>query len=177
MPTLYEIGPLLPGLARAVLVSYLGRGHMPAQSSRCGIVAPVFVTLHDGASRLRGCIGTLEPQHPDVFDETGYNAVSAATRDPRFSPVVFEELSELRIDVTVLFPLEWVANSAKLDPQKYGVVVRGAGGRKGVLLPDLSGVDDVATQLRIARQKGNIGEHEAVDLFRFLAERFTESMG
>jgi AmmeMemoRadiSam system protein A len=137
----------------------------------------VFVTLHDREKHLRGCIGTLSAQQSDVFEETAHNAVSAATRDPRFEAVTREELDELTIDVTVLHPLQAIQSEAELDPRRYGVVVRDPSGRQGVLLPDLPGVDDVATQVHIARQKARIAEGVTVSLFRFLAERFEENAG
>jgi AmmeMemoRadiSam system protein A len=135
----------------------------------------VFVTLHDGEGKLRGCIGTLSAQKENVFEETAHCAVLAATQDPRFPPVVPAELAAIRIDVTVLHPLEPIDDESRLDPRRYGVVVRDLHGRQGVLLPDLPGIDDATTQVAIARQKGRISPDADVRLFRFLAEKFQES--
>lgn len=176
MLPLSEIGSTLPVLARKVLEEYLSTGKVPSLSDGGGDrpAAPVFVTLHDRAGELRGCIGTLEAKEPDVCEETARCAVLAATRDPRFPPVSRQELDGLSLDVTVLFPLEPIESESQLEPRRYGVVVRDRSGRQGVLLPDLPGVDDVATQLRIARRKAHIDDDAKVTLFRFLAERFTE---
>jgi AMMECR1 domain-containing protein len=88
--------------------------------------------------------------------------------------VTREELDGLEIDVTVLHPLEPIADASELDPHRYGVVVRDDAGHQAVLLPDLPGIDDVATQLRIVRQKGHIAPNAPIKMQRFLAERFTE---
>ena len=123
--------------------------------------AGVFVCIKiDGD--LRGCIGTLEPTLPTLAGETVQNAISAATGDPRFEPVTAGELSRLEYMVDVLTAPERVRSEAELDPRRYGVIVR-RGGRRGLLLPDLEGVDTVADQIRIARSKAGIGAHDAVE--------------
>lgn len=175
MASLSEIGPSLPGFARQVLEQFLSTGSMVETRTSGQPPTPVFVTLHDRAHQLRGCIGTLSAQRADVFEETAYNAISAATRDPRFSAVTRSELDELTIDVTVLHPLEAIGSETELEPRRFGVVVRDRLGRQGVLLPDLPGIDDVHTQVRIAKQKARIAVDAPVSLFRFLAERFEET--
>lgn len=91
----------------------------------------------------------------------------AATRDPRFAPVRPEELDALRIEVSVLLPEEPVADPAELDPSVYGVIVRDREGRRGLLLPDIEGIDDPNEQVRIARRKAGIAPGEPVVLSRF----------
>lgn len=177
MLTLHDLGPQLPELARRVLESYLSTGLLPSTSPSDAPPAPVFVSLHDLAHGLRGCIGTLTAQRADVLEETAHNAVSAATRDPRFKPVTRKELDRLVLDVTVLHPLEAIHSSKDLEPKRYGVVVRDSEGRQGVLLPDLPGIDNIAEQVRIAKQKARIPENADVQLLRFLAERYAERGG
>jgi AmmeMemoRadiSam system protein A len=176
MSSLTELGPTLPALARRVLEQYLSTGSIPKVEGKGQPPAPVFVTLHDREDHLRGCIGTLSAQQTNVFEETAHNAISAATRDPRFDAVTRDELDDCHIDVTVLHPVEPVQSESELDPRRYGVVVRDAVGRQGVLLPDLPGIDDVATQIAIARQKAFIKPGAPILLFRFLAERFEETL-
>ena len=94
--------------------------------------------------------------------------------DPRFEPLQLSELDGVTIDVTVLCPLESVTGPEFLDPKRYGVVVSDKGGRRGVLLPDLDGIDDVQTQLRIVRKKAGIAAGALIDLQRFEALRFGE---
>ena len=98
------------------------------------------------------------------------NAISAGTRDPRFPPVRAGELDELEYSVDVLGKPEPVDSSARLDPKQYGVIVS-CGRKRGLLLPDLDGVDTVEQQLEIARQKGRIGEDEPYTIQRFKVVR------
>jgi len=132
--------------------------------------AGVFVSLKkDG--ELRGCIGTFQPAQKDVAEEILYNAVSAALHDPRFSPLKEDELPDIVYSVDVLTEPELVHDAAKdLDPKRYGVIVE-ARGRKGLLLPDLEGVDTVEDQLKIARKKGGIAADDDVRIWRFEVER------
>ena len=113
---------------------------------------PVFVSLHDAGGQLRGCIGNLRATCPTLAEEIASTAVLAASRDPRFPPVAAAELPSLAIEVSVLGAPEPVSDLSTLDPKRWGVVVR-RGERRGVLLPDLDGVDTVELQLSIARRK------------------------
>ena len=132
--------------------------------------AGVFVSLKIHGM-LRGCIGTFQPCEKDVAREIIRNAVSAATADPRFSPVRADELPDLEYSVDVLTSPEPVKDRADLDPKHYGVIVQ-AGGRRGLLLPDLEGVDTVKEQVGIAMQKAGILPGMPVDLFRFEVKRY-----
>ncbi|MBR7009657.1 MAG: AmmeMemoRadiSam system protein A [Oscillospiraceae bacterium] len=131
--------------------------------------AGTFVSLHR-FGRLRGCIGTIAAATGSVAEEILQNAVSACARDPRFPPVAPEELRELEISVDVLGDAEPVRSPEELDVMRYGVIVS-RGRRRGLILPNLEGVDSVADQIRIARQKGGIGEDEPFRLERFEVER------
>jgi AmmeMemoRadiSam system protein A len=164
-------------LARAAIERYVRDGKMlrPADAPARieGEPAGVFVTIHTRSTgELRGCIGTIEPTRASLVEETIGNAIAAATRDPRFPPIGPRELADLDIDVSVLFPPEPIDSTAQLDPRRYGVIVQ-RGRRRGLLLPDIPGVDDVETQVAIARQKAWLGPDEPVDLFRFRVEKYT----
>lgn len=132
--------------------------------------AGAFVSLHVRDS-LRGCIGTTAPTTDSVAWEIVQNAVSAGTRDPRFPPVRADELDKLEYSVDVLGTPE-PTTAAQLDVKRYGVIVS-CGGRRGLLLPDLDGVDSVEQQIDIARQKGGIGARERYSLERFEVVRHT----
>jgi len=132
--------------------------------------AGVFVSLHKGRE-LRGCIGTFAPAKRNVAEEVIANAINAAVEDPRFSPVVPQELTDLDYSVDVLTEPEPVDDESELDPTKYGVIVE-AGMRRGLLLPDLEGVDTVEKQIDICRMKAGIGSHEPVALYRFEVRRY-----
>ena len=133
--------------------------------------AGAFVSIHK-QGRLRGCIGTITPTQGSLAEEIMHNAVSAATRDPRFDPIRPDELRWLEINVDVLGEPEDIESESQLDVKRYGVIVA-KGHRRGLLLPDLEGVDTVRQQVEIARQKAGIGSGEKVDLQRFEVVRHT----
>lgn len=157
-------------LARQSLETYVMTGEkmempegLPAELTdrRAG----VFVSLKkDG--RLRGCIGTIGAVRDSLAEEILENAISAGTRDPRFSSVGPEELLKLEYSVDVLGEPEKVASEKELDAKKYGVIVT-RGAKRGLLLPNLEGVDTPKEQISIARQKAGIGPLESVGLERF----------
>jgi AmmeMemoRadiSam system protein A len=132
--------------------------------------AGVFVSVHK-LGDLRGCIGTFEPQQKNVAEEVITNAISSATQDPRFNPIEEDELKDLDYSVDILTKPEPVEDKSQLDPKKYGVIVQ-AGWRRGLLLPDLEGVDSADYQIDICRQKGGIGPDEPVKLYRFEVKRY-----
>jgi AmmeMemoRadiSam system protein A len=139
---------------------------LPAElRSRAG----VFVCLKID-NVLRGCIGTFQPTEPTIAHETVRNAISAATCDPRFTCVRKDELAVVEYTVDVLTAPERVANRNELDPRRYGVIVQ-AGPRRGLLLPDLEGVDTVDYQVDIARQKAGIPPGTPIELSRFEVKR------
>ena len=131
--------------------------------------AGVFVSLHEDG-RLRGCIGTIAPVTPCIAQEIIDNGVSASSRDPRFNPVEPEELDKLVYSVDVLEPPERISSPTQLDVKKYGVIVT-KGGRRGLLLPNLDGVNSVDEQIAIAKQKAGIAQREEVELERFEVTR------
>lgn len=131
--------------------------------------AGVFVSLKkDG--RLRGCIGTITPAAPSVAQEIIENGISAASRDPRFPPVGADELEKIVYSVDVLEPPERIESPSQLDVKRYGVIVT-RGRRRGLLLPNLDGVNSVEEQIAIAKQKAGIAPHEEAQLERFEVTR------
>jgi len=132
--------------------------------------AGVFVCLKK-EGQLRGCIGTFLPCCGNVAEETIKNAICAATEDPRFSLVTKEELPFITYSVDVLSPPEKISDPKELDPKKYGVIVV-KGGMKGLLLPDLEGVETVEEQVRIAKMKAGIDLAESADIYRFRVRRY-----
>lgn len=132
--------------------------------------AGVFVSIKKHG-QLRGCIGTFVPSCKNVAEEIIRNAICSATEDPRFPPVQEEELDDLSYSVDILSQPEKVKDLNDLDPKRYGVIVA-SGGRRGLLLPDLEGVDTVEEQIRIARLKAGIFEGEKIDIFRFEVRRY-----
>lgn len=168
----------LPALAREAVETFVRSGNILApprlvegfMASR----APCFVSLKTLNGELRGCIGTIEPSRDTLAEEIIANAISAATSDPRFEPVRPEELSNLRYSVDVLFPAEETVME-ELDPSVFGVIVEDESGeRRGLLLPDIPGIDNAEQQVEIAARKAGIGRDEPIRLYRFKVERFRE---
>ena len=160
-------------LAKEAVESYVREGKTakpreitPEMRERAG----VFVSLHEHG-QLRGCIGTFEPAKDNVAEEIIANAISASTMDPRFPPVTASELEELEYSVDILTAPEPVTDISQLDPKEYGVIVE-SGWRRGLLLPDLEGVDSVEEQIAVCRLKAGISAGEPVNLYRFQVRRF-----
>ena len=131
--------------------------------------AGTFVSIKK-KGELRGCIGTFHPTTDNVAAEVIQNAISAATRDPRFPPITADELDDLEYSVDVLSAPEKIQSKKELDPKKYGVIVV-SGARKGLLLPDLDGVDTVDDQVSIASTKAGIYMGDDIELYRFEVRR------
>ena len=163
----------LAKLAKQTIETYVKEGKTPQPEELAPEMmarAGVFVSIHK-LGELRGCIGTFEPTKKNVAEEIIANATSSATQDPRFPPIAPSELKDLEYSVDVLTPPEPVESQDQLDPKKYGAIVE-AGWRRGLLLPDLEGVDTVDHQIDICRQKAGIVHNEPVKLYRFEVKRY-----
>lgn len=157
-------------LARKTIEEYVRTGRRPELPKNLPEEitkrqAACFVSLHR-EGQLRGCIGTLEPYRDSLALEIQSNAISASTQDPRFQPLCPEELEGLEVSVDVLFPAEKIQSIKELDPKRYGVIVS-SGRRRGVLLPNLEGIDTAEKQVEIARKKAGIAAGEQITLERF----------
>ncbi len=161
-------------LAKESVEKYISNGKIlelaTAPGPEMAVRAGVFVCLKK-KGELRGCIGTFQPSRENIAEEIINNAVSAATQDPRFNPVDSSELDELEYTVDVLSEPELIMSKKELDHKKYGVIVK-SGDRKGLLLPDLDGVNSVDEQISIASMKAGIYLGEKIELFRFEVKRY-----
>ncbi len=159
--------------ARLVLENYVNNGVKPALPAELQELkdqkGATFVTLKKGG-QLRGCIGTILPVHNDLAEEIANNAVSSATRDTRFTPVKANELADLTYSVDILSAPEECKQN-ELDPKEYGVIVT-KGNRRGLLLPNLEGVDTVEDQLAIALGKAGISPEDDYTIERFKVDRY-----
>jgi uncharacterized protein len=131
-----------------------------------------FVSIHMTDGRLRGCIGAMQPREANLYLEIISNAISAATRDSRFSPIEASELDALEISVDVLSKPWLVEDVNQLDPKKYGVIVTDDVYSRGVLLPNIEGIDTVAKQLEIAQRKAGLSN---IDLTKLKVYAFTST--
>jgi AmmeMemoRadiSam system protein A len=137
--------PLTPGarsdilkLARETVFAKVSGKPLPewqGDDKRLKADGAVFVTLKEKNGRLRGCIGSIQA-HTSLYRSVSQNAVAAATKDPRFSPVRPEELPNLDIEVTVLSPMEPVNSSSEIKIGDHGVYLE-ASGRSSVFLPQV----------------------------------------
>jgi AmmeMemoRadiSam system protein A len=161
-------------LAKETVEKYVKKGEInpppsdlyPEMTEKAG----VFVSIKKNR-QLRGCIGTFSPSAENVAKEIIQNAISAATQDPRFMPVNPSELDELEYSVDVLSPPEKVKSPDDLSPERYGIIVK-KGNLRGLLLPDLEGINTVDEQIRIASLKAGISPDEDVELYRFEVRRY-----
>lgn len=163
-------------LARESLNHYYSVGHLMAKPSNLPKELSkekggAFVSLKKFGN-LRGCIGTFLPTTDSLAEEIIRNAVEAATKDPRFSRVEENELLDLDISVDVL-SRPHKATIEELDPKKYGVIVT-YGNKRGLLLPDLEGVDTVEYQLQIACEKAGISTTDEYEIEKFEVKRYKE---
>ena len=138
--------------------------------------AGAFVTIRRQGN-LRGCIGTTQPTCSTVAEEVIRNAISAATHDYRFSPVTVDELGGLDVKVDVLSEMEPVEDLDQLDPKRYGLLVESQNNprKRGLLLPDLDGIDTVEDQVHWTRyhKAGITDPDEPVQMYRFEVIRYT----
>ena len=135
----------------------------------------VFVTIYEKHSerKLRGCIGTFAPTKENIAQEIIDNAISAAVHDYRFNPVSENELNNLIYEVSLLNPPEQINSVEDLNAKKYGVIVKSLGGKTGLLLPDIEGVETPEEQISIACQKAGIDlETEKIELLKFTVSRY-----
>ncbi|MDR1134290.1 MAG: AmmeMemoRadiSam system protein A [Synergistaceae bacterium] len=167
-------------LARRTAERYLSGGVLPAnglevdpRAELWSVSRACFVSIKTLSGDLRGCIGTILPTCPSLDAEIIENAISASVRDPRFPPMKKNELDRVVFSVDVLSAPEKIPDRSMLDVKKWGVIVS-KGARRGVLLPDLDGVDTVDEQIEIASRKAGIYDADGVTLERFSVRRYPE---
>lgn len=167
----------LPLLARIAVMKHL---HLDSNNeplfdaSMRNWKAGVFVTIRTKSGDLRGCIGTIEPQHPDILEETRRNAVASAFQDHRFHAIVANELPNLCFEVSILHPPEPVTNLDALDPQSDGLIIHTKDGRRGLMLPDIPQLNTVEKQIEAICRKVNIPRDTPMDFQTFKVEKIKE---
>ena len=168
---------LITSIAREAVERFVQGDKPHPPSSPSGLLAeraPCFVSLKTIDGDLRGCIGTIEPSKDSLAEEIFANAISAASQDPRFLRVEVSELTGLRYSVDVLMAAE-PCQFEDLDPSFYGVIVEDAKGeQRGLLLPDIPGVETAAQQVEIAARKAGIAMGASLRISRFRVQRFLE---
>jgi AmmeMemoRadiSam system protein A/AmmeMemoRadiSam system protein B len=171
-------GADLPALARMAVETFVISGkQIPAPQNAAGLLsarAACFVSIKTRTGDLRGCIGTIEPAKQTLAEEVIANALNAATRDPRFDQVSADELPHLHYSVDILSAAEPAAFE-DLDPATYGVIVEDESSSfRGLLLPDIEGVDTTTKQVEIAARKAGIPPGTPLKFSRFRVDRYRE---
>jgi hypothetical protein len=133
-----------------------------------------FVSLHKTDGSLRGCIGTIEPIEENLYQEITRNAISAALRDTRFSPLTVEEMEDVEISVDVLTVPEEIFDLDDLDPHIYGLIVKGNSNKRAVLLPSIPDIDTVDKQIDIVKRKAGLDhvKNKKLRFYRFTSNRY-----
>ncbi len=128
----------LLSIARKTIEGFLRDGEKPAIAPRHPSLLDrrgAFVTLHSG-DELRGCIGHTQARQP-LWEAVRDVAVLAATEDPRFEPMTLDELAGVRIEISVLSPMERVPDAAEIEVGKHGLYIK-CGMHSGLLLPQVA---------------------------------------
>ncbi|MCD4736104.1 MAG: AmmeMemoRadiSam system protein A [Bacteroidales bacterium] len=134
-----------------------------------------FVSIHMEDDSLRGCIGTIEPVFENLYNEIRKNAISAAFRDSRFTPLSRNEIDKIVLSVDVLSPPEKILSFEDLDPEIYGVIVSDMFFRRAVLLPAIKSIRTVDEQIRIVKKKASVDKisDNELEYFRFTSTRYS----
>ncbi len=164
--------------AKSIIENHIkgkGKPKLPKQLTGVEVdKAGAFVSLKTAQGDLRGCIGTILATRDSVIDEVMHNAISSATKDPRFPSVEAHELDGLQYSVDILHPPERVKSLDELDPKIYGIIVSSESGRQALLLPDLEGLDTIEKQVAACMRKAGIALEEKISVQRFKVDRYSQ---
>jgi len=176
---LYETKSLYTKTALAAICEYFDNRSTKKIESKeipdeLKIIRSCFVTLKTEKGKLRGCIGTIKPKYKNLYTEIIRNAVSSAFFDNRFDPVSAEELEKITVSVEVLSKPEEIFTTDSLNPKKFGLIIQDKSYTRGVLLPNIKGIDTIEEQIRIVKRKAGISNHKTHGLryYRFTTEKF-----
>jgi len=176
---MYETQSLHTSLALETIINIVNNNDLTRLKSEqvpeeLNVHLACFVSIHKKDGSLRGCIGTIYPQKDNLYNEIISNAVSAATKDTRFKPIKPSELEQIEISVDVLSTPQLINNPDELDPKQFGVIVSDGGLSRGVLLPDIDGIDTVEKQLSIAKRKAGLAntDNHLLKIYSFTSTRY-----
>ena len=178
-----ELGAALLRLARAAIGEQLGKP-APAGASQARLQEPgaTFVTLTQ-QGQLRGCIGSLEA-HRALLHDVRENALAAAFRDPRFSPLAEEEFEITRVEVSLLTTPEPLAFRdeadfmAQLRPGIDGIVFQ-YGRHRSTFLPQVwESLPEPQQFMQQLKRKAGLPPnfwHEEVSIARYEVTKWKET--
>ena len=167
-------------IVQSAIISYLKKRNTKKLNIECvpdeffSMRRGCFVSLHKTDNELRGCIGTIEPNEKNLYEEIIRNAVSAAFRDSRFEPITEEELSDINFSVDILTQPEAITDFDDLDPRIFGVIITDNNYHRAVLLPDIDGIDTVEKQINIVKRKAGLShaDNNELTIYRFTSMRY-----
>jgi AmmeMemoRadiSam system protein A len=137
--TLEEQQKLLRWVRRAIELALQNSSQAEPTEAEltAGLLAPhaAFVTIKK-RGELRGCIGKMDFARP-LWENAIAAAVASALEDPRFPPLEAKELSEIRLEISVLEPPVPLTRSEDFDAQRHGIIVE-KGLRHALLLPKVA---------------------------------------
>lgn len=169
---------LLPSLARLAVMEHLNlkTPSLPKFSDAMKQwKAGIFVTIRGKKGDLRGCIGTIDPQAPNILEETHSNAVASAFQDNRFTAVTAEEIPDLHFEISILHAPEPVTNLKALNPQTDGLIIHAKDGRRGLMLPDIPQLDTVEKQIDAICTKVGMHRNTPMTFQTFKVEKIKET--
>jgi AmmeMemoRadiSam system protein A len=176
----HERGPALISWARASIAQALGGPRATRPDAPWAVeTGGTFVTLRwRKTNDLHGCIGNLGGERT-LIDDVAANAVAAATRDPRSTrALALVDLVELGIEVSLLTPLERIADLDAIEAGVHGVVLAWQG-RRATFLPVMweTFADKASFVAQLVRKAGipNSIDRGELELWRYMAERFEEA--
>ncbi|MFZ3073264.1 MAG: AmmeMemoRadiSam system protein A [Thermodesulfobacteriota bacterium] len=138
MPLTIEEKKILLSTARASIEAHLAHKPAPVPDVKSPALLGkngAFVSLH-AKGRLRGCIGIFLSEGP-LYETISEMAISAATKDDRFSPVTKEELTGIEIEISALTPLRKISDVKEIEVGRHGIYII-KGSKRGVLLPQVA---------------------------------------
>lgn len=180
-----ERGRTLTQLARQSVAAAVGAAPEPALPAQDWLARPgaSFVSLHDAAGQLRGCVGALRASRP-LGDDVIAHARAAALHDTRFAPLARDELAGLQIEVSVLSSLETFSVrsedelAALLRPGVDGLVLA-AGAAHATFLPQVWDQLPAAREFirQLKRKAGLAPEAWSANwqFLRYTVERYEEA--
>ena len=122
----------------------------PALESKCGAFVSLYVN-----DKLRGCIGTFS-EELSMYENVRQMALSAATTDSRFDPILPEELDRLSIEISILTPRSRIDDISDIEIGKHGIfMVQGM--NRGTLLPQVA----VSQNWDVYQLLGNCSRYKA----------------
>jgi len=168
-------------IARSTIETYLKTGKLPeVKANEPNLLKPggAFVTLNE-KGQLRGCIGNMSATTP-LYITVRDMAIAAATEDPRFTSLKADELSKIKIEVSVLSPFEKVNSASEIQLGTHGVLVR-RGFRSGVFLPQVAtetgwSKEEFLTNLCVQKAglEANAWKDKTTEIYIFSAQVFSE---